>query len=89
MTYLTAEEIAKNADHLDDSRTNRTLINRYFREQDESHLYPVRGRFNVTEMAIARARRFMSASGQDLAGLEYAYFLETEIGRIVNDPRNF
>lgn len=58
-------------------------INRHFRAIDESHLWPIRGTFNVTERAIRQARAF------DTAGAEYAALLDYLIGLIVNDERNW
>jgi len=62
-------------------------INKYARRFDESHKWPVSGRFNVTERAIRRLRhqRQLGAVIPD-GGLEYAEALDNEIGRIVNDP---
>jgi len=59
-------------------------INRHFRNEDESHLFPICGKFNVTERAIRKVRK-QGLNG----GLEYYLALETEIGRIVNDERNW
>lgn len=65
-------------------RANRAAINRAFRAADESHLWPVRGRFNATERAINNVQRFMRESGEDLAGLAYALALDAELSRVVN-----
>ena len=60
-------------------------INKYFRDHDESKLYPVCGRFNVTERAIRRVRQ-LRREGLDVCdGLEYYLTLESEISRIVNN----
>ena len=79
MQYLTAEQIA---DKTDDKNglANIRAINTLYRQQDESRLYPVNGRFNVTERSIRRIRR----QGIALYGLEYCYCLESEISQIVN-----
>jgi hypothetical protein len=87
MEYLTAEQIASACENLD-GRANKAAINKMFREQDDSHLWPINGRFNVTERAIRKARWFQRETGVELVGLEYAYFLEEETSRIVNDPDN-
>lgn len=58
-------------------------INAAFRAADESHLYPINGRFDATERAIRRVRKLMQANGS-MGGLEYAYVLDSEISRIVN-----
>ena len=65
-------------------RANRAAINREFRDADESHLWPVNGRFDATERAIRAVQRFMREAGEDLTGIEYAYALDAELSRIVN-----
>ena len=62
-------------------------INAFFRRNDESHLYPVWGRFNVTERAIRRIRRYRRMGMEVNSGYEYYLTLEREISEIVNDPR--
>lgn len=64
-------------------RANRAAINRAFRAADESHLWPISGRFDATERAIRAVRRFMHEVGE-LSGLEYALALDAELSRIVN-----
>ena len=59
-------------------------INAYFRKNDDSHLWPVCGRFNATERAIRRVRRQRRAGLEVFPGLEYYLTLESEIGKIVN-----
>ena len=56
-------------------------INAHFRAEDDSHLWPVCGRFNATERAIRRVRR-KGLAGR--GGLEYYLTLEREITDIVN-----
>jgi len=87
MNHLTAEQIAAHADDKD-GVSNVRAINRLFREQDESHLFPINGRFNVTERAIRRVRTLARHNGA-LAGLEYAYAIDWEISEIVNDEKNW
>ena len=82
MEYLTAEQIAERTDHKE-GIANIRAINAIYRAQDESNLYPINGRFNATERAIRRVRKFQRASGA-IYGLEYCYVLESEISRIVN-----
>lgn len=80
---LTPYQIAEIADQYVGS-FNRTAINRLFRKQDESDLYPINGRFNATERAI---RRLQEHQRQGLCiedGLEYALALDAEISFIVN-----
>lgn len=76
-------QIVERAKHYND-RANRAAINRAFRAADESHLWPINGRFDATERAIRTVRRFIRESGVDLTGLEYAYAVEAELSRIVN-----
>jgi len=76
---LTAEQIADMTDDKD-GIANIRAINRLYRAQDDSNLYPINGRFNVTERAIRRIRR----QGMALYGLEYCYALEGELSTIIN-----
>jgi hypothetical protein len=82
MKYLTPEQIASECDHLE-GIANIKAINALYRRQDESHLWPVKGRFNVTGRAIRQARQFQRDSGA-VYGLEYACLLDTIISEIVN-----
>jgi hypothetical protein len=59
---------------------SKRAIESIFHKQDESHLFPVYGRFNVTNRAIGRLKR----QGQRLRGLEYYLALEQELSSIVN-----
>lgn len=86
---LTAEQIAAQCDYIDNPRSNRAAINKLFRAQDDSHLWPINSRFNVTERAIKRAQWFNRETGNNMAGFEYALFLEEEQRRIVNDENNW
>jgi len=83
MRYLTAEQIASETDYLD-GLSNIRAINRLFRAQDESDLYPILGRFNATERAIRRARKFNQES-EPVYGLEYCYLLDSILSEIVNN----
>ena len=82
---------ADRADYIADGKTtryNREIINGIYREHDESHKWPINNRFNVTERAIRRVRKFMRDSGNDLSGIEYSIAIEYELSNIVNDPTN-
>lgn len=59
-------------------------INAYFREHDDSRLWPICGRFNATERAIRRIRRYRRMGMVVYPGLEYYLTLENEISEIVN-----
>ena len=64
-------------------------INRHFRNEDESYLFPICGKFNVTERAIRKLREYRRQGMIINEGLEYYLALEAEIGRIVNDEKNW
>jgi hypothetical protein len=66
------------------NKMNIREINRHFRRIDESENFPICGKFNVTERAIRKVRK-QGLNG----GLEYYLALEAEIGRIVNDEKNW
>ena len=83
MENLTPEKIAELCDDLD-GIANIKAINKLYREQDESNLWPINGRFNATEHAIRKARQFQRDSDA-VYGLEYAYLLDQIISGIVND----
>ena len=83
MTHYTAEQIAARAEKYI-GRANRTAINRAYRAQDESHLYPICNRFDVTERAIRRLQRYDREGAYIGEGLEYAMALEAELSQIVN-----
>jgi hypothetical protein len=78
---LTPFEIAERADSCAKRLGSIRLVNRLFRAQDDSDLWPVNGHFNATERAIRRLRRLQIA---EHGSLEYALCLHDEIGRIVN-----
>ena len=59
-------------------------INQLFRKHDESHKWPICGRFNATERAIRRVRSVMRCNGAT-GGFEYALLLDEVIGKIVNE----
>ena len=59
-------------------------INAYFRKHDDSHLWPICGRFNATERAIRRIRRARREGMDVCSGLEYYLTLERYISEIVN-----
>ena len=80
---MNIERIVERADRYN-GRANRAAINRAFRAADESHLWPIRNRFDATERAIRAVRRYMREGGYDLTGLEYALALDAELTRIVN-----
>jgi len=61
-------------------------INREYRAKDESHLFPILGKFNVTERAISRLRDLRK---NGLVIDDYEAALDHEISTIVNDERNW
>jgi hypothetical protein len=88
MFFVLDYDYNKNVWLSEESETNTSLgtrrnINKLFREQDDSHLWPVSGKFNVTERAIRKANKMEQANGS-MSPLEYALFIEHESSRIVN-----
>lgn len=79
MEYLTAEQIADKTDEKE-GIANIRAINKLYRAQDASKLYPINGRFNATERAIRQARKFDCP----VYGLEYCYLIEHLLSVIVN-----
>lgn len=59
-------------------------VNKHFRKIDESHLFPIRDKFNVTERAIRQARKFKIVDPY-----EYYLTLENIMSQIVNNPKNW
>lgn len=68
------------------TKQQKRLINAFMRSIDDSDKPPIKGKFNATERAIER----MQHSYGQIWDSPYSYYmaLETEIGRIVNDPKN-
>ena len=85
MDYKTAEQIARDVEHLD-GLAELKAINKAYRAQDESHLWPISSKFNATDRAIRQARVFHNANGYT-GGLEYCYMLDGLLTDIVNDPK--
>lgn len=87
MEIKTAEQIyAAAAEKSDTWRGQRVIVNRLYRQQDDSDKWPISGRFNVTERAIRHIRAVEYANGS-MPNYEYALALENEMSNIVNDPR--
>jgi len=79
---LTPYQIADRADAFD-GINNIKEINRLYRKQDDSHLYPIRNRFNATERAIRKARAFQRDT-EAVYGLEYSLLINSILSNIVN-----
>ena len=60
-------------------------INAYFRKNDDSHLWPICGKFNATERAIRRLCILRHNGLEVHEGLEYYLALDAEISKIVNE----
>ena len=82
MKHRTPYEIAERAEKYN-GLANIAFINNAYRIQDESHLYPVNGRFDATERAIRKARKFQREAGP-VYGLEYSLLLDGLLSEIVN-----
>ena len=59
-------------------------IKTLFRRNDESHLFPICGKFNATERAIRRLNKAMKNGLIFEDPCEYALALDEEISLIVN-----
>ena len=81
----TAEQIARETEDKEGT-ANIRAINAKYRYQDESRLYPILNKFNVTDRAIRQAQKFQRDNGA-VYGLEYCYLLEQLMSNIVNDAR--
>jgi len=79
--YLLAQAAALAAAAYVGTRNTR-VINRHFRAQDESHLYPISGRFNATERAIRKVRREFAECGIPRTGIEYAEAVDAHLDNI-------
>jgi len=64
---------------------NARAVNQHFRAQDESHLYPISGRFNATERAIRKVRREFAECGMRCEGFEYALAIDCALDRIISE----
>lgn len=83
----TADQIADETNDLN-GLANIRAINKIYRKQDESHVWPINGKFDVTERAIRQARKIAQSNGA-VYGLEYAYILDSLISEIVNNDANW
>ena len=83
-------ETGDDFDEIDEARLWNRLtvrgINKVFRAADESHLYPVNGKFNATDRAIRHLQKQQREGLCIESPYEYALALEQEISAIVNDP---
>lgn len=88
MEYLTAQKIVKIVEDDMPNETNimklRKSVDNMFYQQDDSNLWPINGRFNVTKRAINRIKR-AEREGLVLDDLlAYALTLENIMSEIVN-----
>jgi hypothetical protein len=60
-----------------------TRINNEYRAKDQSHLWPVNGKFNATERAIKHVRQ-ANQYGGDVGELQYRMQLDAALSSIVN-----
>jgi hypothetical protein len=80
----TAEQITEIAESKSDTYLGKKrIINQYFLAQDESHLFPINNRFNVTKRAIRHAAQCEKYNGE-MGIYEYALFIENDTSNIVN-----
>jgi len=67
------------------TRNEIKAINAHFRQIDDSHLWPICGRFNATERAIKRVQKLRKDGLIIDDPAEYSIVLENEISQIVNN----
>lgn len=85
MRYKTAEEIAKENEHLSGVKS-REAINRAFLLQDDSRLWPINGRFNATKRAIRNVMRIYNQTNDyELDGIDYSMAIEYHLSVVVNN----
>ena len=77
----------KDADGWDNERIKK-YVRKLFHAKDESHLFPIRNKFNATHRAICRANRYERDAG-GMGWLEYIYAIDQELSNIVNDESNW
>ena len=71
---------------MDDLSAAIRAVNREFRAKDESHLWPINGRFNVTERVIKRIQH-LQRLGLIIDDIEsYRALLDSLISLVVNSP---
>ena len=83
ITERISENIADLYQDLNDKQ-NRRAIFKHYRAIDDSNLWPVCNNFNATERAIKRLYKLEREGDYYLLGLELCYFIDTEVGIIVN-----
>lgn len=78
----TAEQIAEQAERFN-GRANIAAINKAYRLQDQSHLWPINNKFNLTNRAIRKAAQICRQTAPSY-GLEYCYLIESFINEYIN-----
>ena len=71
------------------TRSEITAVNSEFRQNDESHLWPIRSKFSVAERAIRQARSYLREGVGCDSAEEYRALLDSLESTIVNDERNW
>lgn len=71
------------------TRNELITINREYRNKDNSHLWPICGKFSVTERAIRQARCIRREGSECDSEIEYRALLDSLESGIVNDERNW
>jgi hypothetical protein len=67
-----------------DGKANRRAIFKHYRSIDDSHLWPICGRFDATQRAIRQLYKYEQETGYYLTGLELCLMLDSLISNIVN-----
>lgn len=64
-------------------------VNREMRQNDESHLWPICGKFSVAERSIRQARNYLREGVGCDSAEEYRALLDDLESAIVNDESNW
>lgn len=64
-------------------------INKIMRKRDDSHLWPINGRYNATDRAIRWYNRVYFEANGPCSALEYCLGLEQIISNYVNNGRAY
>lgn len=71
------------------TRNEIVAVNREMRQNDDSHLWPICGKFSVAERAIRQARYIRREESECDSEIEYRALLDSLESSIVNDERNW
>lgn len=71
------------------TRSELIMTNKAIRKADDSHLWPIRGRFNVANRAIRMVRGYLGQYFHELTPETYRATVEAQASEIVNNDKNW